>query len=319
MTRRSPRSASLPPLLCLLSAATLGMLPAAAENPFEDLESRVGSGLEDTTYDHELEVAAPADAGDTPLADALAEAMPMLKKGESVRLKLAPGIFRETLGHVVFTGEAVDAPLAIVGAGSDETIWRGSDAVPADAWEDLGDGLYAMDWPHDWGNWAFPWETPEVIGHRSELVFADGSPLRQVMLETYDYSATGELMDHGSREQTWTYTGFQRSRRRPWSRAPSASPSATRTGTGCSSGWPRTRRPTTWRSPPAARPSASTTGRTSRRAARTASAWRALPSSTSPAGPRATARRRRSRWAKPARASTSRTAASPGTTAGAWA
>ncbi len=80
--------------------------------------------------------------------------------------------------------------------------------MPAAEWEDLGDGLFRTDWAYDWGNHAAQWETPKVLGHRAEMVFVDGQLMDQVLIEAYDYSISGELMDHGNRKQQWEYRGF---------------------------------------------------------------------------------------------------------------
>ncbi|MEL7237836.1 MAG: right-handed parallel beta-helix repeat-containing protein, partial [Planctomycetota bacterium] len=197
----------LPWVWVLLLAATLFAEPMVLDqNWVESLERRVGSGQDGTIYQHILHVEPHGEL--STLGDAMQTALPLLERGESVQIKLPAGTFRESLGHVVFTGEAVETPLAIVGAGAGRTVLSGSDLRPLDEWTDLGEGLYRIDWPHDWGNWAYPWETPGVLGHRSEMVFVNGGPMRPTLLETYDYGRTGDDMDHGDREQTWTYTGM---------------------------------------------------------------------------------------------------------------
>lgn len=173
----------------------------------QQLGQRVGARQDGTVYQHVIDV--DPDGATATLRDAMRAAMPLLERGESVKVRLASGTYRETLGHVVFTGKAVDTPLAIVGSGPKQTVLSGADVFDADRWTDLGGGLYVTDWPHDWGNWAYPWETPGVLGHRSEMVFVNGKPMRPVLLETYDYGRTGDDLDHGRRDQTWTYTGLR--------------------------------------------------------------------------------------------------------------
>jgi hypothetical protein len=132
-----------------------------------------------------------------------------LDAGEPTKIHIGPGHYRETLGHLVLADKARDTLLIIEGAGAESTIWSGSDVWAADKWQSLGNGLYAADWPHDWGNWANTWESPRVLGHRSEMVFVDGQLQRQKLLEEYDFDRSGTLIDHGNRKQAWTYKSFK--------------------------------------------------------------------------------------------------------------
>ena len=169
-------------------------------------EEQRGAKVDESTVKHTVSVGTGGDYA------TLAEAWPAvekhLKAGEPTKLKLAAGVHRATLGHVDSDNAIRDTLLVIEGAGRGETVMSGSDVVPAARWQDLGDGLYATAWEHDWGNYASPWETPRPIGHRSEMVFVDGEAMLPVMIEVYDYQITGQLMDHGNRKQSWKYTGF---------------------------------------------------------------------------------------------------------------
>ncbi len=195
----------------LLGVGFLAPLLAIAGPPIDE---GGGAHIDRSAFVHTLRVD-PAGETLTTLTDAMDAALPHLAAGEGVRIVLAAGTYRETLGHVVFDDVAAHAALAIVGEKQGEVIISGSDVVTD--WRPLGDGLFETSWPHDWGNWAFPWETPEVIGHRAEMVFADDRPLRQVLLERYDYDVTGVLDDHGERAQSWTYAGAaDPATLRPW-------------------------------------------------------------------------------------------------------
>jgi hypothetical protein len=142
------------------------------------------------------------------LKPAFERALKYLEAGEPTKIQIGPGQYRETLGHLVLRDRAIDTLLVIEGAGADRTILSGSDVWTADKWKSLGDGLYVADWPHEWGNWAYAWETPRVLGHRSEMVFVDGQLQRQKLLEEYDFDRSGTLIDHGERKQSWTYKSF---------------------------------------------------------------------------------------------------------------
>ncbi len=169
-------------------------------------EEQRGAQIDESSIQHTVTVGPEGDH------QTITEAWPTVKKhleaGEPTRLKLAAGTYRETLGHVKANDQLRDTLLVIEGAGRDQTVMSGSDVVPASRWEEVGDGVYATDWEHDWGNYASPWETPKPIGHRSEMVFVDGECMLPVMIEVYDYQITGQLMDHGNRKQQWKYTGF---------------------------------------------------------------------------------------------------------------
>ena len=150
------------------------------------------------------------------LDEAKAEIEKNLIAGTPTKVELAAGVHRGTLGRIDTTrGKALDTLLVIEGQGKGETVVSGADLVAADRWEDLGGGLYRTDWEHDWGNFAMQWEAPKVLGHRAEMVFVDGQLMDQVLIERYDYSISGELMDHGNRKQQWKYAGFLDPEKRP--------------------------------------------------------------------------------------------------------
>ena len=136
----------------------------------------------------------------------MSAALPFLEKAEPVKILLAPGVYREALGELKFRGQAMRTLLVIEGASHGKVIWSGADVF--DGWKDEGGGVYSHAWTFNWGNWAYPWEAPEVLGQRAEMVFVDGKPLKQVLLETYDYSISGTLEDHDKRNQKWIYHGF---------------------------------------------------------------------------------------------------------------
>ena len=137
------------------------------------------------------------------------QALKHLNAGEAVKIQLAPGTHRDAIPYAPLSDQAADTLLVIEGVGAQKTIWSGSDQWDAAKWTDLGDGLYSAEWPHDWGNHSYAWETPRVIGHRSEMAFVDGQPLAQVLIEDYDYDRTGQLMDHANRKQKWDYKGLR--------------------------------------------------------------------------------------------------------------
>ena len=168
-----------------------------------------GAKLDESVIENVIRIDPDDPQAFASLEKALGEIEQSLRAGTPTRVELSAGTHRGTLGRIDTTqGRALDTLLVIEGAGKGETVLSGSDAVPAAEWEDLGDGLYRTDWKHDWDNHAAQWETPKVLGHRAEMVFVDGQLMDQVLIEAYDYSISGELMDHGNRKQQWEYRGF---------------------------------------------------------------------------------------------------------------
>ena len=180
-----------------------------------------GASIDESVIRHTIRIdpdAAAAGGSDAfaSLADARDAIVKHLRDGEATRVVLSAGTHRGSLGTIDATaGKTIDTLLVLEGAGKGQTVVAGSERLPADRWEDLGDGLYRVDWNVDWGNFATAWETPQPLGHRAEMVFVDGELMDQVLIEAHDYSITGELMDHGNRKQRWEYVGFRDPTRDP--------------------------------------------------------------------------------------------------------
>lgn len=167
-----------------------------------------GATIDESKVKHVLKVN-PKDNSALPTIKAAWEkAKPLLQKKEAVKIQIAPGIYRESLGHIKADAAIRETLLVIEGAGPEKTIWSGSDQIPAAKWQDIGDGLYATDWQNNWGNHCYVWETPQPLGHRSEMVFVDGTLMTQVLIEKYKYHRTGKLIDHAKRKHYWEYKGF---------------------------------------------------------------------------------------------------------------
>lgn len=121
-----------------------------------------------------------------------------LKAGRATKIKLAAGTYRE--GNYVIKGGEMnerragdDTLLVIEGNAPGNTILSGSDEYKPTGWKTLASGdkpIYTHPWNHDFGNEEGPWgqyNPKKLLGHRSEMVFVNGQPLRQVILEDYDY------------------------------------------------------------------------------------------------------------------------------------
>ena len=128
---------------------------------------------------------------------ALEKAKGHLRKGEGTKIVIHPGVYRE--GELVIDGKSLgsaarDALLIIEGTEKGQVILSGSKVWQPDTWKKTQQGgtvYYEHDWPYDFGNDGGAWGKhgpKKVIAHRSEMVFINGQPLKQVLLEKYDYS-----------------------------------------------------------------------------------------------------------------------------------
>jgi hypothetical protein len=143
------------------------------------------------------------------LSAALEKAKEYLRQGEDAKIVIHPGVYRE--GEIVIDGnnlgsEAKDALLVIEGTEKGRVIISGSEEWQPDTWKRVG-SYYQHDWPYDFGNDGAPWGEhgpKKVIAHRSEMVFINGKPLKQVLLEKYNYTWPDSWGGRGNHE----YSGF---------------------------------------------------------------------------------------------------------------
>jgi hypothetical protein len=122
-------------------------------------------------------------------------ALEKLRAGVPTKLSLAAGIYREDAGVVIFEGAARETLFVIEGAPDGRTIWSGSDEWPGATWEDIGAGVFARSWPHAFGHYTPEWGVKNYLGQRAEMMFLDGHPLRQRLIEVYDYTAKGNAVE----------------------------------------------------------------------------------------------------------------------------
>lgn len=147
------------------------------------------------------------------LGAAIEKAKQYLNRGESTKIIFAPGIYRE--GELVIDGEqlnpqAKDAVLIIEGLNQDVII-SGAEAWHSSSWNMVrSNGIiyYEKDWLYDFGNNGGAWgkyNPQKLIGHRSEMVFVNGQPLKQVLLEKYSYTTSDSYEGKG----TYGYLGYE--------------------------------------------------------------------------------------------------------------
>ena len=101
----------------------------------------------------------------------------------AARILVSPGTYRE---QVAFTGDdrATSAPITLEATEPGRVILSGSDEWRD--WEQTGPSTYTHVWQYRWGLAPYPngWlnqvQLPPIV-RRREMIFVDGSPLRQVL------------------------------------------------------------------------------------------------------------------------------------------
>lgn len=146
---------------------------------------------------------------------AIEKAKESLNKGKGTKVLIHPGVYRE--GEFVISGrdldaKAKDALLVIEGTEKGQVILSGSALWKPDTWKPIKDATgkvlyYEHKWLYDFGNRGGAWGKygpKQVIAHRSEMVFLNGQPLKQVLLEKYKYTWPDSFRGRGNHE----YVGF---------------------------------------------------------------------------------------------------------------
>ena len=128
--------------------------------------------------------------------------------GQHSKILIYPGTYRE--GDLQTEAKAsTDAKLLVIeGTEKGKVILTGSDAYPASAWTNEGNGVYSISWDKDWYFWDGNWGKSgprNVLGHRREMVFVDGVLLGQVMIEDWTYTYQNVT---GKGIGSWTYNSY---------------------------------------------------------------------------------------------------------------
>lgn len=116
------------------------------------------------------------------IAKAVSLAVERTKKGEGVKIVLAPGVYREVI-KISHSGQNSDAPLIIEGQKKGEVILKGS-VIFKDKWQASGD-YYTHPWILGWGVARNVYEGEydvkiDDIVRRREMIFVNDQPLEQV-------------------------------------------------------------------------------------------------------------------------------------------
>lgn len=198
---------------CVLLSATC--VSAAAFGPADDNPVKgslvTGALVQEQTVAAVVSVDATKRlAGSVPtIAEGLKKTRETLRRGIPTKITIGPGVYRESAADIRFDEPIVrDTLLVIEGTAvaAGDVVWSGADIFPASEWKNEGGGIWSHDWPYNFGNFAYPWSVPGVLGHRREMVWIAGQPLRPVLLETYDVKG---LASFGETPVSWTYTGFR--------------------------------------------------------------------------------------------------------------
>ena len=142
-----------------------------------------------------------------------------LKRGEPTKILVHAGVYRQGVkistgvinrskdGTTVEYNEAADTLLIIEGEKPDAVFIRGTDEIPRANWRREAEGLYSAPAPAQFdfvaGRFG-KYNPPNVLGHRREMVFLNGAPLREANIENWIYQRPKETYGQG----TWKYEGF---------------------------------------------------------------------------------------------------------------
>ncbi len=188
-------------LFAVLSAATAVWAQAQLPN-VADVTGAVVSEAADVTIHVDQKYGDDANDGLSETAAlktlkaGMDKAVSELRNGKGVLLLIHPGVYRESLGSLTF-GSGRTKPFVIQGTDAEHVVISGSDVFSD--WKPYKEGIWQTAWPHNFGNNYHDWSA-ELIAHRCEMVFINGQPLRQVILETYAESGN----------QFISYAGFRK-------------------------------------------------------------------------------------------------------------
>lgn len=158
-----------------------------------------GARVDESTIQHQLRVDPAAAAGEgstitfATLGAGLEDAERLLRRGESVKLTIVSGIYREgpfDLWCESWSDAARQAVFVIEGEGETAPVITGADDWSG-GWEPVAgaDHVYRKPWPHafglsdqNWARWGYLID-PRVA--RSEVVTVDGQILLPLMLEQF--------------------------------------------------------------------------------------------------------------------------------------
>ncbi|MBC8065349.1 MAG: right-handed parallel beta-helix repeat-containing protein [Chlorobia bacterium] len=127
-----------------------------------------------------------------------------LTKGIATRIVISPGVYRESAASIDWQqGKSANTALVIEGRG--QVVWTGADVFPLSKWKREG-SMYKHPWPHQWGNFAYSWSAKGLVAHRSEMLFINGRPLTQRILERYKIGGIVQDPDNAGKV-SYQFTG----------------------------------------------------------------------------------------------------------------
>lgn len=209
--------------MCILAmVATVSAQEKRHDSDLVDLNKITGAQIDESTVRRIVHVASTdAGAAEDPSAERGTEKNPCrsireavewarihLERGTPVKIKIQPGVYRESIADIrLDQGGVRETLLVIEGSGSDQTIWTGSDLFPVDQWKSEGQGLYSSRWSYHFGHATPPWGPKKYIGQRTEMVFIDNQPLQQRIVERYEPQKMG-YFGHND-YVTWKFLGVR--------------------------------------------------------------------------------------------------------------
>jgi hypothetical protein len=174
-----------------------------------DTTTITGAQIDESTVKKVIRVDASGKKTDTTsLAEGFQKAYDSLSQGVPTKLVLAAGIYREAAPRLDWSAEPARSTLFVV-EGEGDVQWTGADVFPLSKWKNEGDGLYSHPWPHQFGNYAWRWDSNRsLVSQRMEMAFLNDRPLKPRILETYTTTGIG-LRTPRDEKITHTYSGFR--------------------------------------------------------------------------------------------------------------
>lgn len=134
------------------------------------------------------------------IKEGLTRALADLKNGIKTKVLIYSGVYRESAGLIDFgSGLGKTTLLVLEGAEGEDVQILGSELMN-DGWTLYNQDIWQHDWGYDFGNESQKWDMP-LLAHRSEMLFVNGEPYRQRILE--EYSQNPENLQYE------TYTAYQ--------------------------------------------------------------------------------------------------------------
>lgn len=208
-------------MYCRLILALLLTVSCLSAAVLPDVSGVTGAVLDESTIVRTYTVDGAAGTDSNPgsstqpfatIKAAFSQAKLDLRAGTPTRIRIRPGTYRESLGYWnTSTNASEHDTLLVIEATAPGVTISGSRLIPAAEFTRRSDGVFFHPWVSTLPMGSPPGQglIPEVIGHRREMVFIDGEPLMQRLLdiETYDDASRTYAYSHTAHPGTRLWNG----------------------------------------------------------------------------------------------------------------